>query len=448
MIARLASSRQLSESLVSIRNLSHSFGIGDLSTQVLKDVTLDVMPSEIVILTGPSGSGKTTLLTLCGALRSVQSGSLRIFGQELKNARQSTMEAVRKKVGVIFQGHNLIDGLTATQNVALTLGLNKQLSRNQRLNKAKQMLELVGLGTRLDYYPADLSGGQKQRVAVARALVRNPSILLADEPTASLDRRSGREVIELLISLAHQHECAVLLVTHDNRILDIADRIITLDDGYLVPLETFGVANAGTVLQTFASLENSGGLLKHVGSLSTKQFLQLLDDVTTEFRHYVQILRIGSREAVQKLFDSALEATAVKMLEILDADRGSVYLVDHATGMLRSRLVIGNEGNPRFIEVDIHNSVAGRAVITGKSVNISDAQTSEYFNPSVDLESGYQTRNLLCIPIFKSNGDIFAVAQAINKRNASSFTQEDQDRFAILAEPLGVLLENWVALLQ
>ncbi|RCJ40751.1 ABC transporter [Nostoc minutum NIES-26] len=222
------------EPVISIRNINHFFGKESLRKQVLFNIKLDIYPGEIVIMTGPSGSGKTTLLSLIGALRSCQHGSLKVIGQELCGARQNQLIKTRRQIGYIFQSYNLLDSLTARQNVEMSLELHEHLSWTARRAKAVRMLEAVGLGNRVNYYPENLSGGQKQRVAIARALVANPKIILADEPTASLDKKSGRDVVELMQSLAKEQGCTILLVTHDNRILDIAHRILHMEDGYLM----------------------------------------------------------------------------------------------------------------------------------------------------------------------------------------------------------------------
>ncbi|MEL7475043.1 MAG: DevA family ABC transporter ATP-binding protein, partial [Cyanobacteria bacterium J06555_12] len=217
-----------------IQHLDHSFGQGQLRKQVLYDINLQIYPGEIVILMGHSGSGKTTLLTLVGGLRSGQSGSLKILGQELCGATPEQLVFARRHNGYIFQAHNLHRSLTALENVGMGLEVHGNLSKRERMERAAAMLEHVGLGDRIDYYPDNLSGGQKQRVAIARALVSRPAIVLADEPTAALDSQSGRDVVNLMQTLAQEQGCTILLVTHDNRILDVADRIITMEDGALV----------------------------------------------------------------------------------------------------------------------------------------------------------------------------------------------------------------------
>ncbi|MBD2523241.1 DevA family ABC transporter ATP-binding protein [Nostoc sp. FACHB-133] len=223
-----------SQPVISVKNLDHYFGSGQLRKQVLFDINLDINAGEIIIMTGPSGSGKTTLLTLAGGLRSAQSGSLQILGQELCGASTAQLTQVRRNNGYIFQAHNLHGSLTVLQNVRMGLEVHNNISPAEMKSRSAQMLEEVGLGHRLSYYPDDLSGGQKQRVAIARALVGRPKIVLADEPTAALDSKSGRDVVNLMQKLAKEQDCTILLVTHDNRILDIADRIVYMEDGKLV----------------------------------------------------------------------------------------------------------------------------------------------------------------------------------------------------------------------
>jgi putative ABC transport system ATP-binding protein len=222
---------------ISVANLNHYYGQGSLRKQVLFDINLQIQQGEIVIMMGPSGSGKTTLLTLMGSLRSPQDGSLKVLGQELLHADREQMTLVRRKIGYIFQAHNLLNYLTAYQNVEMALELHK-VTAKQANARIQDILTAVGLEQRMHYYPRDLSGGQKQRVAIARALVSQPKIILADEPTAALDKKSGRDVVEIMEKLAREQGCTILLVTHDNRILDLADRIIEMEDGYLTNRST------------------------------------------------------------------------------------------------------------------------------------------------------------------------------------------------------------------
>ncbi len=219
--------------VIEIKKLDHYFGKGELRKQILFKINLTLQAGEVVILKGPSGSGKTTLLTLMGGLRSPQKGSLKVFGKELVKAKKHQLVKIRRNIGYIFQSHNLLDCLTARQNVAMSLELHPQYSRSEIKQKTQEILEAVGLGERSNYYPQNLSGGQKQRVAIARALVSHPKMVLADEPTASLDSKSGHDVVNIMQKLAKEQGCTILIVTHDNRILDVADRIVELEDGYL-----------------------------------------------------------------------------------------------------------------------------------------------------------------------------------------------------------------------
>ena len=219
--------------LVSIAGLNHWFGRGNQRRQVLHDIHLTLKPGEMVLLSGPSGCGKTTLLTLIGALRTVQDGSAEVLGEQLYKARKSTQRRVRCQMGIIFQSHNLLRCLTAAQNVQMGADLVPGFSFSRRRQRSIDLLAEMGLEDHHGKLPSALSGGQCQRVAIARALAGNPRLLLADEPTAALDSRTGREVVELLKRMVTHHHCAVLMVTHDPRILDVADRLLHMEDGRL-----------------------------------------------------------------------------------------------------------------------------------------------------------------------------------------------------------------------
>ena len=228
---------------IALKDVCYSFGKGALEKQILFDVGTQINGGEIVILTGPSGSGKTTLLTLIGALRSAQQGSVKVLGQELLRASEKTLIKVRRRIGYIFQSHNLLDSLTIHQNVQMALQLDgvRGAEAGKRITN---VLQRVGLAEHEHKFPGELSGGQKQRAGIARALVNRPQIVLADEPTASLDKQSGRDVVDLIQDLAREDGSAVILVTHDNRILDVADRILHLEDGRMKSLSE--VVSEGT----------------------------------------------------------------------------------------------------------------------------------------------------------------------------------------------------------
>jgi len=219
---------------ISVHGVAKVFGEGTAAVRALDGVHLEVARGELVLLMGPSGSGKTTLLSVMGCILQPTSGSVRINGREVTGLGENDLPAVRlAHIGFVFQGFNLFPTLTAAENVELALDLKNIRGREAR-RRARQLLEQVGLADKFQTYPADLSGGQKQRVAIARALAGEPSIVLADEPTAALDWSSGRAVIELLGELAHERGRAIVLVTHVTRILEFGDRIVHIEDGRIV----------------------------------------------------------------------------------------------------------------------------------------------------------------------------------------------------------------------
>ena len=225
------------ENIVDAHGLNHWFGSGEVKKQALFDVDLTLKRGSFTVLMGPSGSGKTTVLTLIGCLRAVQDGSVHLLDQELNGATEARLVTLRRRLGFIFQAHNLHESLTATQNVMMGVQVHGGVPDATAKQAAIHALGLVGLSDRADYLPANLSGGQKQRVAVARALVGNPALVLADEPTAALDKDSAGDVVDLLKRLGAARGTTTLLVTHDSRILDRADRILTLEDGQIVKVE-------------------------------------------------------------------------------------------------------------------------------------------------------------------------------------------------------------------
>jgi putative ABC transport system ATP-binding protein len=218
--------------IVNAKAVSYSFDIDTAPKQVLFDIDFTLARGEFVILTGPSGSGKTTLLTLIGALRALQSGSLNVFGTELAGLDAKGQREIRRKTGFIFQDHNLFDALTAVQTLVLTMELaGRQVDKSTAREHAIALLATFGMAQYADSKPHALSAGQKQRVAIARALVNDPLLVLADEPTASLDAENAQQVIEILRHRVDTHGTGVLMVTHDNRTFQAADRIVNMIDG-------------------------------------------------------------------------------------------------------------------------------------------------------------------------------------------------------------------------
>ncbi len=224
----------MTDMAIHTQTLDHFFGEGEARKQAIFDVNLEIERGKLTILMGPSGSGKTTLLTLMGCLRHVQSGSVTLLERELKGAGEAELVRLRRRLGFIFQAHNLHESLTATENVLMGLQVHGKGNAAKQMAAAHHMLRLVELEDRLDYLPGNLSGGQKQRVAVARALVSNPDVIFADEPTAALDKVSGRNVVDMLKTMGRERGTTTVMVTHDNRILELADRIITLEEGRVV----------------------------------------------------------------------------------------------------------------------------------------------------------------------------------------------------------------------
>lgn len=222
------------EQAIKVNKLNHWFGSGEARFQALHDITASIEKGKLTILMGPSGSGKTTILTLIGCLRDVENGSVELLGTELKGASEKTLVSMRKRLGFIFQAHNLHESLTARQNVMLGLQVKGHNDHSFQKKAAEHLLSLLGLEDRVDYLPGNLSGGQKQRVAVARALIGGPEVVFADEPTAALDKDSGVQIVKMLKELGIRRGVTSVMVTHDNRILDMADRILTLEDGRIV----------------------------------------------------------------------------------------------------------------------------------------------------------------------------------------------------------------------
>ena len=217
--------------ILRVEHVTRRFGSGIMEVVAVHDVSLQVMPGEVVLIMGPSGSGKSTLLLMLGGLLRPSEGQIQIGDDELTTMNEKHLPQVRlRRIGFIFQDFNLLSALTCLDNVALVGHLAAQ-SRMDARRRAKDLLEHLGLGHRLTFLPDKLSGGEKQRVAIARALVNEPDIILADEPTANLDSHLGRETMRLLRRLAKEEQRAVIIVSHDQRIKEIADRTLWLEDG-------------------------------------------------------------------------------------------------------------------------------------------------------------------------------------------------------------------------
>jgi putative ABC transport system ATP-binding protein len=433
---------------IRIQGLNHHFGAGPLRKQILFDISAEIFPGEIVINTGPSGSGKTTMLTLVCGLRTVQDGSVTTLGIELNGAQNRTLVQVRQSIGFIFQAHNLLGALTATQNVQMSLQLDKSISPVDSKKRAVEMLTAVGLGERLDHFPHQLSGGQKQRVAIARALVRRPKIVLADEPTAALDKASGREVVEILQRLAREQGCAILLVTHDNRILDVADRILTLEDGRISSFASGIGSNAEHLLGAFAKMQKRGELGRHLQQLGDAEFMRALAEVTNEFEQALRTADLANAKATNTLLDQVVEVAAVRIREMLDAERTTVFLVSHNPPELRSKLAHHTGDEPLEIRLPIGVGIAGKVAQSGAPMNITDPQHHPDFNPEIDRRTGFQTRSILASPVRSRSGTVVGVLEVLNKKGQAAFTAADERTLEEFAPSLGIIFESCDRLLS
>ncbi len=373
-----------------MRNVSHSYGQGPLRRQVLFGVSAEIHAGEIVIVVGPSGSGKTTLLTLAGALRAVQEGNMQVLGKELHGATPATLLRLRKEIGFIFQAHNLLGALTAIENVRTSLTpLHYPAGKARRESSA--MLAEVGLADMENRLPAQLSGGQRQRVAIARALVRKPKLVLADEPTASLDGASGREVVEILRQLARRQGCTILLVTHDNRILDIADRILTLEDGKLGSFSQALSAEAGHLLTALAHVPGREGLRQLWSGLSEPDFLDLLQRLRAEVEQFLNVMDFGEYTPGNQLFETLLDTVFHRTSSVIGASRAVLRIGD-------------------AVKVEIGGGIAAGP-------------------------------NSVSLPVRDREHVVIGAAEFMAKADGRAFTQADERALRDFERPLGLLVE-------
>jgi putative ABC transport system ATP-binding protein len=303
------------------------------------------------------------------------------------------------------------------------------------------MLEAVGLGAHRHKRAGEMSGGQRQRVAIARALVSEPALLLADEPTASLDKASGREVVDRMQRLAKDQGTTILMVTHDNRILDVADRILHLEDGRLASFTEAVIANTQHMMGMLAHSNERLPLEQTVSSLDEPAFRQRLRQITDEARRFMDATAIASDAAYQSMLEQALRAFTRRVGELLRAERASLFLVDRDAQQLVLRVA---QDLPRGEEVRIPlgTGIAGAAATSGSAVNVPDAYEDPRFNRAVDLQTGFRTRSVLCLPLLDSRGEVFAVTQLLNRTDGQPFDAADERRYADFAGSLAVLLES------
>jgi putative ABC transport system ATP-binding protein len=349
----------MAQAVVSLRDVDHFLGHGDLRKQILFNVTADIYPGELVMVMGPSGSGKTTMLNLVGALRTVVHGNLRVLGQELRGASGSIAANVRRRIGFIFQHHHLMESLTAKQNVQMGI---TGTSGSETRRRASKILADVGLADKEHSHPSKLSGGQRQRVAVARALVREPELLLADEPTSALDRQSGHEIMELLRTLARRQGCAVVVVTHDNRILDMADRLMYLEDGRLTSFAAVTSPHAAHLLTALRHFHTSGSIGAMMNDMSEPDFVDMLRTLSAESEQFLNVLDFGPTHEARAVFLDSLETALQRAAAIANADSSAVWI--------GNRCVIGD---PKAPDVSIplpnrENEMFATAGFTGSRI--------------------------------------------------------------------------------
>ena len=271
-----------------VNQVTKRYGSGTIEVAAVRDVSLSVAPGEIVLIMGPSGSGKTTLLSMLGALLKPSAGEIRLNGDVISAMKENRLPEIRlQKFGFIFQDFNLLSALTALENVAIVAELAGVKGPEAR-RKAKELMTGLGLGERLNFLPEKLSGGEKQRVAIARALVNDPALILADEPTANLDSKIGHEIMRLLRSIAKEQGRSVVIVSHDQRIKDIADRVLWLEDGQfkeMVSMATDPVCGMAVEQETAIEMEWEGQLYYFCAKGCRDEFASNPEQFTGEITH-------------------------------------------------------------------------------------------------------------------------------------------------------------------
>lgn len=350
-----------------VDGVSYVYDSGLSKHHVLRDVSLKIEAGEIVILTGPSGSGKTTLITLVGALRAMQAGSIRVLGDELHKASQRALMKTRRHIGFIFQQHNLLDYLTVAQNISMSLALGSDLRGAKARTRIEEVLDRVGLAGHIDKYPDALSGGQKQRVGIARALANRPKMILADEPTASLDKESGRNVVNLIQELCRDQGASVVMVTHDNRILDVADRILHLEDGQI---QSMSAAVAS----------------------STSQMLKLLNRHDPEAAQYMSafsqaLTRVALAD--NSMDDQERDAIRRILVEQSDLHEAEVDLVmEMAMSQVRCRGGMADGSQPRFTPEQSRHFLQSLHAVAAADGEVSEEELAEIYQIARELGFG------------------------------------------------------------
>jgi putative methionine-R-sulfoxide reductase with GAF domain len=264
-------------------------------------------------------------------------------------------------------------------------------------------------------------------------------MLLADEPTASLDKQSGREVVDRMKFLAREHGTTILLVTHDNRILDIADRIVHLEDGRLSTFTDSVIENNRLMMKMLADNRQKQPFEERVECLDEHGFSELLQKITKESQHFLETTALASDVAFKSILTRGLSAFTHKLTHLLNAERSSLFLVDNDTLLLK---VAKDLEEGAEIRIPMGSGIAGAVAQSGQVINIPDAYADKRFNPDVDRQTGFCTRSILCLPIKNQQGVVFAVAQLLNRNDGQPFDQDDECRFATFIESIGVIFET------
>ena len=270
--------------------------------------------------------------------------------------------------------------------------------------------------------------------------------MLADEPTASLDKKSGRDVVDLMRDLAKKQGVTVLIVTHDNRILDVADRIVHLEDGKLSSFADAVVADQRHMMGLLAQSQRKGELVERVADLPLAGFVSLLEQVTAESQRFLEATSLAADDAFESMLAQAVEAFTFKLALVLDAERASLFMVDAARGELWLHVARAESGRAVEARFPIGTGVAGSVASSGENLRVDDAYAHPLFNPAVDRETGFRTRSILCVPVRDSAGAVIAVAQLLNRTDGKPFDAQDETRFSDFMRSIGVILESWAKL--
>jgi putative ABC transport system ATP-binding protein len=308
--------------------------------------------------------------------------------------------------------------------------------------RAVVALQAVGLGDRTEAHPSQLSGGQRQRVALAGALARRPRIVLADEPTASLDRQTGRSVLELLERLARRHGVTVVLVTHDNRVLDAADRILTFEDGRLSSLMNAVATDARRRLHLLVRDLRRGELAERVEGLDAEAFRELMDQLTDDTHRLLELVDLVQGDAFESILDQLARAFTRKVAQIVDADRATLFLLDEAAGEVWASDVC-EHGRERDLRIPVERGIVGQVAHTGRALNVGDLAREPLFDPSVDARDLPDARRLLAVPVSDSQQHVVAVVELVRAESKPPFEIGDERRITELTDSLGVILESW-----